>query len=84
MRKPLHKHIAHHIRNAQRRITKYLYERDTIFATVWVFGFIIMVKVLAFLPNIHFFDPIEIGLEDFDFNDIAEIKISSKFHFFKF
>ncbi|HVT84856.1 MAG TPA: CHASE2 domain-containing protein [Chitinophagaceae bacterium] len=74
MRKPLHKHIAHHVRNAHRRITKYLYERDTIFATLWVFIFILMVKVLP-LPNMHFFDPIEIALEDFDFNDITYSKL---------
>ncbi len=74
MRKPLHKHIAHHFRNAHRRITKYLYERDTIFATAWVFVFILMVKVLP-LPNMHFFDPIEIALEDFDFNDITYSKL---------
>jgi CHASE2 domain-containing sensor protein len=74
MRKPLHKHIAHHFRNAHRRITKYLYERDTIFATLWVFIFILMVKVLP-LPNMHFFDPVEIALEDFDFNDITYSKL---------
>jgi CHASE2 domain-containing sensor protein len=27
------------------------------------------------LPNIHFFDPIEIALEDFDFNDISYSKL---------
>lgn len=75
MKRPLHKLFAHHVRNAHRRITKYLYERDTIFATAWVFAFILMVKVLTFLPNIHFFDPIEIALEDFDFNDISYSKM---------
>ena len=71
MKMPFHKHIIHHVRNAHKRVTKYLYERDTIFATAWVFGFILMVKVFTFLPNIHFFDPIEKSLEDFDFNDIG-------------
>ncbi|HWC52312.1 MAG TPA: CHASE2 domain-containing protein [Chitinophagaceae bacterium] len=76
MRKPFHKHLAHHVRNAHRRITKYLYERDTIFATAWVFIFILLVKVLP-LPNMHFFDPIEIALEDFDFNDITYSKLKT-------
>lgn len=70
-RRPFHKHLFHRVRNAHKRVTKYLYERDTIFATAWVFTFIIMVKVLTFLPNIHFFDPIEKSMEDFDFNDIG-------------
>ncbi|HYM95293.1 MAG TPA: CHASE2 domain-containing protein [Chitinophagaceae bacterium] len=74
MKRPLHKHIAYHFKNAHKRVTKYLYERDTIFATAWVFAFILMVKVLP-LPNIHFFDPVEIALEDFDFNDIAYSKL---------
>jgi CHASE2 domain-containing sensor protein len=70
MRKPLHKHIGHQARKFHGHFTKYLYERDTIFATAWVFIFILAVKFLP-MPNIHFFDPIEIALEDFDFNDIA-------------
>ena len=74
MRKPLHKHIAYHFKNVHRRITKYLYERDTILATAWVFIFILMVKVLP-LPNMHFFDPIEIALEHFHFNDITYSKL---------
>jgi CHASE2 domain-containing sensor protein len=74
MKKPLHQHITHRIRKYHRHITKYLYERDTIFATAWVFLFILMVKIIP-LPNIHFFDPIELALEDFDFNDIAYSKL---------
>jgi CHASE2 domain-containing sensor protein len=74
MKRLLLKHIAHHVKNYRQRITKYLYERDTVFATLWVFIFILAVKVLP-LPNIHFFDPIEIALEDFDFNDISYSKL---------
>ncbi len=74
MNKPLHKHIAHHVSRARKRITKYLYERDTIFATLWVFIFILMVKFLP-LPNTHFLDPMKLALEDFDFNDIAYSKL---------
>ncbi len=70
VQKPLKKGFRHHARKLHGRFTKYLLERDTIFATAWVFIFILAVKVIP-LPNIHFFDPIEIGLEDFDFNDIA-------------
>jgi CHASE2 domain-containing sensor protein len=70
MKTPLHKHIGHHARRIGGHFTKYLYERDTIFATAWVFIFILAVKFLP-MPNIHFFDPVEIALEDFDFNDIA-------------
>ena len=70
MKRPLHKHIAHHAKRFGRHFTKYLYERDTIFATAWVFIFILMVKFLP-LPNMHFLDPMKLALEDFDFNDIA-------------
>ena len=73
MKKPLHQHIAHHVRKFHRHFTKYLYERDTIFATAWVFLFIIGVKFFP-IHNIHFFDPMELALEDFDFNDMAYSK----------
>jgi CHASE2 domain-containing sensor protein len=80
MRKPLHKHIAHHVRKYQRHITKYLYERDTIFATLWVFIFIFLVKVIPF-PNMHFFDPMKLALEDFDINDITYSKLKGPDNF---
>ena len=69
MIKPFHKRIAHHVRNYHKRITKYLYERDTILATAWIFIFILFVKIIPF-HNIHFFDPMKLALEDFDINDI--------------
>ncbi len=79
MKKPLHKHIAHHAKRFSSHFTKYLYERDTIFATAWVFIFILAVKFLP-LPNLHFLDPMEIALEDFDFNDIAYSKLGKAEH----
>ena len=74
MRKPLHKHIAHHVKKFHGHFTKYLYERDTIFATAWVFIFILIVKIIP-LKNVHFFDPMKIALQDFDFNDISYSKL---------
>jgi len=73
MKKPLHKHIGHHARRIHGHFTKYLYERDTIFATVWVFLFIV---ILGSIPlNLGFLNPIKLGLKDFDFNDISYSKL---------
>lgn len=74
MKKPLHKHIGNTAKKFHGHITKYLYERDTIFATAWVFIFILMVKVLP-MPNLHFFDAMHLALEDFDMNDISYAKL---------
>ena len=74
MKRPLHKHIAHHVKRLHGHFTKYLYERDTIFATTWVFIFILAVKILP-MPNMHFFDPMKLALEDFDINDISFSKL---------
>jgi CHASE2 domain-containing sensor protein len=71
---PKKKSFRHRAGKIHGRLTKYLYERDTIFATAWVFIFILAVKFLP-MPNIHFLDPIEIALEDFDFNDMAYSKL---------
>lgn len=76
MKKPLHKHIGHGARKVHGRITKYLMERDTIFATLWVFIFIV---VLGLIPlNLGFLNPIKLGLKDFDFNDIYYSKVGNK------
>src|SRR5678816_545888 len=73
MRKPLHKHIGHHAKRIHRNVTKYLYERDTIFATLWVFLFIV---ILGSIPlNLGIMNPIKLGLKDFDFNDISYSKL---------
>jgi CHASE2 domain-containing sensor protein len=55
-----------------RHFTKYLYERDTVFATLWVFAFIV---VLGMVPiNFYFLNPLKLALKDFDFNDITYAK----------
>ena len=77
MKKTLHKHISHHARRVHRNtighITKYLYERDTIFASIWVFLFIV---ILGSIPlNLGSMNPIKLGLKDFDFNDLYYSKI---------
>jgi CHASE2 domain-containing sensor protein len=57
-------------------VTKYLYERDTIFATLWVFIFIVAVKFFPF--NLHILDPMKYAMQDFDFNDLAYSKYFDK------
>jgi len=73
MKKPLHKHIGHHARKAGSRITKYLAERDTLFATVWVFIFIYGLSLIPL--NLGIMNPIKLGLKDFDFNDLTYAKL---------
>ena len=69
MKKPFHKHIAHHTKRYAKHLTKYLYERDTIFATLSVFVFLIL---LGMIPvNFYVLNPMKMALKDFDFNDIA-------------
>jgi CHASE2 domain-containing sensor protein len=71
--KPIHKRIGSRVWKYQRHFTKYLYERDTIFATLWVFAFIIL---LALIPiNFYFLNPLKLALKDFDFNDITYAKL---------
>ena len=78
MKKPFHKHVIHHVKRAHRTITKYLYERDTIFATLWVFVFIFG---LALIPiNFKFLNPLKLALKDFDFNDLAYAKLKKAAH----
>jgi CHASE2 domain-containing sensor protein len=67
--KPKKKGFRHHARKVHGRVTKYLYERDTIFATLWVFIFMFGVSFIKI--NMHFFDPIKHALHDFDVNDAA-------------
>jgi CHASE2 domain-containing sensor protein len=62
------KGFRHHARKVHGRVTKYLTERDTIFSTVWVFIFIV---VLGSIPlNFGNLNPLKLGLKDFDFNDL--------------
>lgn len=52
---------------------QYLFKRDTIFSTLFVF---IILGVLAIIPfNTHVLDPIKLGLTDFDFTDITYAKL---------
>ena len=75
MKKPLHKHIGQGVKKAGTHFTKYLYERDTIFATLWVFIFI---GVLGSIPlNLGVMNPIKLGLKDFDFNDMSYSKLGA-------
>ncbi len=56
-----------------RHLTKYLYERDTLFATLWVFIFIF---VLGSIPlNLGVINPIKLSLKDFDSNDMSYSKL---------
>ncbi len=72
-KKPFHKHIGHHARRIHRNVTKYLYERDTIFATLWVFIFIF---VLGSIPlNLGTLNPIKLAMKDFDMNDLSYAKL---------
>lgn len=48
---------------------KYLFKRDTIFATLSVF---LLMGLLSLFPvNTHILDPIQLGLQDFDFTDMT-------------
>ena len=72
MKRPFHKHIAHHTRKYAKHLTKYLYERDTMFATVAVFIFLILLGMIPI--NFYVLNPMKMALKDFDFNDIAYAK----------
>ena len=67
--KSIHKRIGRRVRKYHLHFTKYLYERDTVFATLSVFAFII---ILGLIPiNFYFLNPLKLALKDFDFNDIT-------------
>ena len=52
---------------------KYLFKRDTLFATVAVF---LVMGMFSFIPiNTHVLDPIHLALADFDYNDLAYAKM---------
>jgi hypothetical protein len=55
-----------------RHITKYLYERDTLFATISVFIFLILLGMIPI--NFYVLNPMKLALKDFDFNDFAYAK----------
>lgn len=72
--KEQHKHLGHQPRKkVHHRVTKYLMEKDTLFATAWVFIFIV---VLGSIPlNLGIMNPLKLGLKDFDFNDLSYSKL---------
>ena len=74
--KPTKKNFRQHARKVHGRVTKYLYEKDTIFATIWVFLFIVL---LGSIPlNLGIMNPVKLGLKDFDFNDITYSKLGKE------
>jgi CHASE2 domain-containing sensor protein len=62
-----------HKKRFHSRFTKYLYERDTMLATAWVFIFIVGLGLIPL--NLGFLNPIKLGLKDFDYNDIGYSKL---------
>jgi CHASE2 domain-containing sensor protein len=60
------------------RFTKYLYERDTMLATAWVFIFIVGLGAIPL--TLGFLNPIKLGLKDFDYNDISYSKLGKAEH----
>lgn len=69
----IHKHIARHAKRYAGHFTKYLYERDTVLATVAVFVFLILLGMIPL--NFYVLNPMKTALKDFDFNDIAYAKL---------
>lgn len=69
----IHKHIVRHTKKYVRHVTKYLYERDTIFATITVFVFLILLGMIPI--NFYVLNPMKLALKDFDFNDITYAKL---------
>lgn len=73
MKKELHKHIGQGVKKSRNKITKYLLERDTLFATLWVFIFIFGLGLIPI--NFYVMNPVKLALKDFDFNDMAYAKL---------
>ena len=73
MKKATHKHIGHRLKKSHQSVTKYLFERDTIFSTIWVFIFIFGLGMIPL--NLGVLNPVKLGLKDFDFNDISYSKL---------
>ena len=69
----IHKHIVRHTKRYVRHVTKYLYERDTIFATISVFVFLVLLGLIPI--NFYVLNPMKLALKDFDFNDISYAKL---------
>ncbi|TCZ73159.1 CHASE2 domain-containing protein [Flaviaesturariibacter aridisoli] len=57
---------------------RYLFKRDTFFATIAVF---VVMGLLALVPlNTHVLDPFKMALQDFDYNDLAFSKMRTAKH----
>jgi CHASE2 domain-containing sensor protein len=69
----IHKHILRQTKRYIGHFTKYLYERDTIFATISVFVFLILLGMIPI--NFYVLNPMKLALKDFDFNDITYAKL---------
>ncbi len=67
--KHLHKKIGRQVRKLPSHFTKYLYERDTIFATIWVFVFIVGLSQIPL--NLGVINSIKLSMKDFDSNDMS-------------
>ncbi len=69
MKKPPHGQNGTGAKRFGTHFTKYLLERDTVFATIWVFIFIVG---LGSIPlNLYVLNPLKMGLKDFDYTDLA-------------
>src|SRR5688572_3752608 len=69
----VHKHITRHTKRYAGHFTKYLFERDTIFATLSVFVFLILLGLIPI--NFYVLNPMKLALKDFDFNDVSYAKL---------
>ncbi len=73
MSKPQHTGEVKKKKKFHQKLTKYLYERDTLFATLWVFLFIL---ILGSIPlNLGALNSIKLALKDFDSNDLIYSKL---------
>src|SRR5678815_2485134 len=57
----LHHHIARHTKKYVSHVTKYLYERDTFFATIAVFVFLILLGMIPL--NFYVLNPMKLALK---------------------
>jgi CHASE2 domain-containing sensor protein len=73
MKDPHHKQKVSRAGRFRSHFTKYLYERDTIFATFAVFIFLILLGLIPI--NFYVLNPLKLALKDFDFNDMAYAKL---------
>ena len=67
--KKIHKRLGKSLSKSHRTLTKYLFERDTLFSTLWVFIFIVGLGAIPL--NLGVMNPVKLGLKDFDFNDMV-------------